>query len=116
MKKFTTVDEYIASFPPEIQNLLNQMRQTIRNAAPGAEEEIAYGIPGYKLNKKPLVYFSGFKTHIGFYATPTGHSEFAEELSKYKQGKGSVQFPIKEKLPLELVKRITEFRVKENTK
>lgn len=116
MKKFTTVDEYIASFPPEIQNLLNQMRQTIRNAAPGAEEEIAYGIPGYKLNKKPLVYFSGFKTHIGFYATPTGHSEFAEELSKYKQGKGSVQFPIKEKLPLDLVKRITEFRVKENSK
>jgi len=90
------------------------MRSTIRNAAPEAEESISYGMPAYKTYGKPLVYFAAFKNHIGFYATPSGHSTFAEELSKYKQGKGSVQFPVNQMLPLELVDRITRFRVKEN--
>lgn len=114
MNNYRTVDEYIASFPEDTRVLLAMMRETIRIAAPGAEESIAYGMPAYKTFKKPLVYFAGFKSHIGFYATPTGHSEFAKELSKYKQGKGSVQFPIDEPLPLELVSRIVKFRVKEN--
>ena len=90
----TSIDEYIADFPEEIQFLLNQVRSTIQQAAPDAEESIGYGMPAYKTHGKPLVYFAAFKNHIGFYATPTGHAEFATELSKYKQGKGSVQFPI----------------------
>lgn len=115
MINYKSVDEYIESFPENIRILLDQMRQTIRKSAPQAEESIAYGMPAYKTNKKPLVYFAGFKNHIGFYATPTGHAEFASELSKYKQGKGSVQFPIDEPLPLDLVSRVTRFRVKENS-
>ncbi len=115
MIKYKTVDEYISSFPGNIQSLLKMMRETIRKAAPGAEESIAYGMPAYKTNKRPLVYFAGFNSHIGFYATPTGHSEFSAELSRYKQGKGSVQFPIDEPLPLELVSMIVKFRVLENS-
>ena len=110
----TTVEDYIATFPVEIQQKLEQIRKTIREAAPEATELISYGMPGYKLNKKPLVYFAGYKSHIGFYATPSGHSEFSAELSKYKQGKGSVQFPLDEPLPIDLVKRITLFRANEN--
>ena len=72
-------------------------------------------MPAYKINGKPLVYFAGFKNHIGFYATPTGHAEFADELAKYKQGKGSVQFPLDKPIPYSLIKRIVLFRVKENS-
>jgi len=107
-------DEYILDFPDEVQAILNKIRSTIRQAAPDAEESIAYGMPAYKTYGKPLVYFAGFKNHIGFYATPTGHSEFAKELSKYKQGKGSVQFPIDQPMPLDLIFQIVEFRVLEN--
>ncbi|HLP71369.1 MAG TPA: DUF1801 domain-containing protein [Bacteroidales bacterium] len=114
-RNYGNVDEYIGSFPGTTRKLLEQMRKTIRAAAPEADESIAYGMPAYKLNKKPLVYFAGFDHHIGFYATPTGHAEFAAELSKYKQGKGSVQFPVDQPLPLDLVSRITKFRVKENS-
>lgn len=114
-RNYGNVDEYIGSFPGTTRKLLDQMRRTIRAAAPEADESIAYGMPAYKLNKKPLVYFAGFDHHIGFYATPTGHAEFAAELSKYKQGKGSVQFPVDQPLPLDLVSRITKFRVKENS-
>jgi uncharacterized protein YdhG (YjbR/CyaY superfamily) len=109
-----SVDEYIRTFPENVQELLVQMRSAIRKAAPDAEEGFGYGMPAYKLKGKPLVYFAGFSQHIGFYATPTGHSEFAAELSKYKQGKGSVQFPIDKPLPLELITNITKFRVAEN--
>ncbi len=108
------VDKYIAGFPENIQLLLSQMRKCIRKAAPEAVESIAYGMPAYKLNKKPLVYFAAYARHIGFYATPSGHQEFASELSVYKQGKGSVQFPIDEPLPSDLIRRIVAFRVKEN--
>lgn len=108
------VDEYIVAFPAEVQMLLEQIRATIKQAAPEAEEVISYGMPAYKLNGKPLVYFAAFKKHIGFYATPTGHKEFAAELSNYKQGKGSVQFPLDKPLPLDLIERITKFRVQKN--
>ena len=114
--KPTTVDEYIKSFPKPTQVLLKQVRAVIKENAPEAEELIGYGMPGYKLNKKPLVYFAGYEKHIGFYATPNGHEKFAKELSKYKQGKGSVQFPIEEPMPLALIKKIVVFRVKENLK
>lgn len=82
--------------------------------APNAVESISYGMPGYKLNGKPLVYFAGYKAHIGLYATPSGHSEFAQELSVYKQGKGSVQFPLNQPMPYELIKRIILFRINQN--
>ena len=111
--KAATVDAYIAAFPKSTQTLLKQVRKTIRDAAPEAVEGISYGMPGYKLNGKPLVYFGGYEHHIGFYATPSGHAEFDKALSKYKQGKGSVQFPIDEPMPLELIARIVKFRVKE---
>lgn len=114
MKKYSTVDEYIAKESQDLQQLLEIVRAAIRETAPEAEEHISYGMPAYKLNKKPLVYFAVFKHHIGFYATPTGHSAFAKELSRYKQGKGSVQFPIDQPLPVDLIKRIVAFRVQEN--
>jgi uncharacterized protein YdhG (YjbR/CyaY superfamily) len=108
---FNTVDAYIDSFPQEVQEKLRLMRRTIRQAAPDAEESISYGMPAYRLHGKPLVYFAAYAKHIGFYATPSGHQAFAEELSKYKQGKGSVQFPLDRPLPLDLVEQITRFRV-----
>jgi len=114
LKAPNSIDEYIADFPEEIQSLLNQIRSAIKQAAPDAEESIGYGMPAYKTHGKPLVYFAAFKNHIGFYATPTGHAEFAMELSKYKQGKGSVQFPIDQPMPLKLIAQIVEFRVIEN--
>lgn len=107
------VDEYIATFPPEVQEILEKVRATIKGAAPGAVECIAYAMPAYKLNG-PLVYFAGYKNHIGFYATPTGHEAFKKELSKYKEGKGSVQFPLDEPMPFKLIEKIVRFRVKEN--
>mgnify|MGYP000858883395 CR=1 FL=1 len=110
----STTDEYIASFPDDIQLILNKVRATIRQAAPDAEESIGYGMPAYKLKGRPLVYFAGYKGHIGFYATPSGHTEFAKELSKYKQGKGSVQFPLDQPMPYDLIAQIVEFRVVEN--
>jgi uncharacterized protein YdhG (YjbR/CyaY superfamily) len=107
-------ETYINSFPVEIQSRLNQIRSLILDLATDVDEQMAYGMPAYKTNKKPLVYFAAFKNHIGFYATPSGHSEFAEALSQYKQGKGSVQFPNDEPLPLELIEKIVKFRVDEN--
>jgi uncharacterized protein YdhG (YjbR/CyaY superfamily) len=110
MNKPTNIDEYIAGFPKEVQAILEQVRATIRKAAPDAEEAISYGIPTFRLNKTYLVYFAGFKNHIGFYATPTGHEAFQEELSGFKQGKGSVQFPLAQPMPLDLIVRIVQFR------
>ncbi len=115
-KKSITVSEYIRSFPKTTQILLKQVRSVIQQTAPEAEEMIGYGMPCYKLNKKPLVYFAGYANHIGFYATPNGHEKFAKELSIYKQGKGSVQFPIDKPMPLALIQKIVTFRVNENLK
>ena len=111
---FKTVEEYISTFPDEIQKLLSKIRETILENAPKATEHLAYGMPAYKINGKPLVYFGGFKNHIGFYATPTGHKKFADVLSKYKSGKGSVQFPFDEPIPYDLIVKIVQFRVTEN--
>jgi uncharacterized protein YdhG (YjbR/CyaY superfamily) len=112
---FKDIDEYISIQTPEVQILLEQMRQTIKKAAPQAEEVISYNMPAFKYHGM-LVYFAAYKNHIGFYATPTGHTEFKEELSVYKQGKGSVQFPLNNPLPLDLITRVITFRVKENLK
>lgn len=111
---FTTVEEYIQTFPKDLQPILEKVRETIIKNAPEAVESISYGMPAYKTYGKPLVYFAGYKKHIGFYATPTGHKEFANELSNYKQGKGSVQFPIDHPIPYWLIEHIVIFRVKEN--
>jgi uncharacterized protein YdhG (YjbR/CyaY superfamily) len=111
-----SIDKYISAFPEEVQKLLVKIRITILKSAPGATESISYGMPAYKIKGKPLVYFAAFKNHIGFYATPTGHKEFEKDLSVYKQGKGSVQFPLEKPVPFELIGRITRFRVEENLK
>lgn len=114
MQKPKDVDAYIAGFPDDVQDRLTRMRTAVLKAAPRAEEVISYGMPAYKYHGM-LVFFGAFKKHIGFYATPTGHKAFKKELSVYKQGKGSVQFPFNEPLPLALVSKIVKFRVKENT-
>ena len=108
-----TIDEYIAGFPPDVQEILQKIRQTIRKAAPGAEETISYQMPTFKL-KGNLVYFAGFKNHIGFYPVPTGIDKFKKELAAYKQGKGSIQFPLDQPIPYSLISKIVKFRVKEN--
>jgi uncharacterized protein YdhG (YjbR/CyaY superfamily) len=107
------MDEYIDSFPEDVQRILNELRQTIREVAPDAEETINYEIPTFTLNGN-LVHFAAFANHIGFYPTPSGMEAFKNELSGYKGSKGSVQFPIHEPLPLPLIRRIVEYRVKEN--
>lgn len=111
MKNFSTVDEYIRAQPTEHQPLLRQIRAIIREIAPDAAEGISYGMPGYKYLGKPLVYFMCAKKHIGFYPTPSGVEEFREELQGYQTSKGAIQFPHSQELPLELIKKIVEFRV-----
>lgn len=107
------IDEYIAGFPEDVQKSLQELRLTIRNAAPEAEETINYQMPTFTL-KGNLVHFAAYKNHIGFYPAPSGIETFKDELSVYKGAKGSVQFPINTPLPLELVEKIVKYRVKEN--
>jgi len=107
------IDEYIGMFPENIQKMLESMRETIRNAAPEAEETLNYQIPTFKLHGN-LVHFAAFEHHIGFYPAPSGIEAFRTELSVYNSAKGSVQFPIDRPLPLDLVGEIVRFRVKEN--
>lgn len=109
-------EKYIAQFPESVQDILNEIRQIILEEAPEVTEKIAYGMPGFYLNKKPLVYFAAYKNHIGFYATPTGHEEFKRELSVYKQGKGSVQFPLKDEITYQLIHKIVKFRKNKSQK
>ena len=111
--KFTTMDGYIASFPKEVQVVLEQIRKTIRKVAPGAVEAISYQIPTFKLNGSNLVHFAAWKEHIGFYATPSGNAAFKKELARYKVAKGSIQFPLDEPIPYDLVTKIVKFRVQE---
>lgn len=111
MTKITTVNEYLNQFTGEIRSRLDTMRSLIRTEAPDAVESFSYGLVGYKLRGKPLVYFGGFAHHIGFYATPNGHAAFADDFAKYKQGKGSVQFPLDQHLPIDLIRRVVRYRV-----
>ena len=108
-----TIDEYISGFPPDIQEILESIRAVIKEAAPDAAETISYQMPTFTL-KGNLVHFAAFKKHIGFYPIPTGIEAFKDELSAYVCGKGSVQFPLDKPMPLDLIRRIVEFRVKEN--
>jgi len=110
---YHTIDEYIAKFPAEVQVRLQAMRETIHAAAPLAQEKISYQMPTFHLNGN-LVHFAAHTNHIGFYPVPTGIEAFKQELSPYVQGKGSVQFPNDQPLPLDLVTRVVKFRVEEN--
>ena len=114
-EKFATIDEYIASFPGHIREIMVQVRKTIMDNAPDAVESISWGMPAFKTRGKPLVYFAGHKKHLGFYGTPIIHPEFAGALSAYKQGKGSVQFPYNKPVPYETIGRIVKFRISENS-
>lgn len=109
----TAVDEYIAAFPPEVRERLEQMRAIIHEAAPDAVETISYGIPTFDMNGRHLVHFGGFKSHVGFYPVPSAMEAFSEELAPYKKGKGSARFPLGQPLPEDLVRRIVEFRLAE---
>ena len=112
-KQPETIDEYIETFPKDVQIILQQMRQTVRKVAPEAEETISYQIPTFKLNGN-LVHFAAFKDHISFFPTSSARVAFKKELSKYKGGKGTIQFPIEEQIPYDLVKKIAIFRRKQN--
>jgi uncharacterized protein YdhG (YjbR/CyaY superfamily) len=111
-KKFETIDEYIETFPEDVQGILQELRQTIRAAAPQAKEAISYQMPTFKLNGN-LVHFAAYKKHIGFYPAPSGIEAFQEELAPYKASKGAVQFPIEQPIPHDLVSKIVQFRVAE---
>src|SRR5215207_1340702 len=113
-KKFQAVDEYIKTFPEDVQIILEKIRQTIRKVAPESAEAISYGIPTFKLKGRDLVYFAAWKNPIGFYPMPSAAKAFKKELSEYKQGKGSVQFPLDKPIPYDLVKKIVIFRIRES--
>ena len=112
--QYRTIDEYINTFPPDIQKILEKIRQTVREAAPEAIETISYQMPAFKLNGRNLIYFAAFKNHIGFYPIPSGIEAFKKELAPYIRGKGTLQFPLNKPVPYDLVKKIVVFRVKEN--
>ena len=114
-KTYHSIDEYISDFPKNVSVLLNNIRKCIQKSAPDATETISFNMPAFK-QKKILVYFAAFKNHIGFYALPSGNEAFQVALSKYKTGKGSIQFPLKEEIPYDLIQKIVEFRVKEMAK
>jgi len=113
-KKVENIDDYISDFPVETQKYLNEMRELIRKLAPDSVESISYAIPTFSLNGKYLVYFAGFKNHIGLYPTPVGMEAFKEELSNYKTGKGSVQFPLNKPLPIALITKIVKYQIEQN--
>ena len=112
-KEYTPIDEYISTFPKNVQATLEALRQAIKEAAPNAEEAISYQMPAFRLNGV-LVYFAAFKNHIGFYPTSSGVAEFKKELSQYEVSKGTIRFPLDKPIPLDLIKKIVKYRVKEN--
>lgn len=108
-----TIDEYIRAFPKDIQDVMQQIRNAIREEAPEAVETISYQMPTFKLNGKNLVHFAAWKSHIGFYPTPSGTEAFKKEISHYHAAKGSIQFPLSEPMPMKLIRDIVRFRVKD---
>lgn len=113
-EKPSNIDDYIAGFPEDVQKVMQQIRTAIKEVVPHAEEKISYGMPAFNTHGRYLVYFGGFKKHIGFYPTPSGTDTFAKDLEDYKTGRGSVQFPLDRPMPLDLIKRIVAYREKEN--
>jgi uncharacterized protein YdhG (YjbR/CyaY superfamily) len=112
--KANNIDDYIAGFPEETQKILEQLRTTIRKAIPNGEETISYAIPAFTRKGRYVIYFAGYKNHVSVYPAPRGNEAFKKELSAYKGGKGTVQFPLDKPLPLKLITRIVKFRITEN--
>lgn len=112
-KKYKSVEGYISDFPKELQDRMERVSKAIKSVAPKSSEAISYGIPVFKLEKTHLIYFAAFKNHLSIYPAPRGTEEFGEELTKYKGGKGTVQFPNDKPLPIGLIKRIVKFRIKD---
>ena len=113
---FKSMDEYIGTFPEDVQKILEELRTTIKTAAPDAEETISYNIPTFKLNGKYLIYFAGWKSHISIYPIPTGSEAFNKQVAKYAEGKGTLKFPIDKPLPLKLITKIVKLKLAENQK
>jgi uncharacterized protein YdhG (YjbR/CyaY superfamily) len=113
---FHSIDEYISSFPENVQKIMKQLRKTIKAAAPEAEEKISYNMPTFTLNGKYLVYFAGWKNHIAFYGAPKGNPDFKEDLSAYESGAGTLQFPYDKPIPYNSITKIVKFRAAENLK
>ncbi|HEX6270987.1 MAG TPA: DUF1801 domain-containing protein [Anaerolineales bacterium] len=114
--KFSSIDEYIATFPDEVQRIMQKLREAIKTAAPEIGEKISYNMPTFTLNGKYLVYFAGWKNHIAFYGAPRGDADFKEDLSSYESGAGTLQFPYNKPLPFDLITEIVKYRVEENLK
>jgi uncharacterized protein YdhG (YjbR/CyaY superfamily) len=115
-KSFSSIDEYIATFPDDTQKLLEEVRSTIKAAAPKAEEKISYDIPTYTLNGKKLIYFAGWKNHISIYPIPTGDDTFNQKISRYISGRGTVKFPIAEPIPFQLITQMVKLRMSDAVK
>jgi len=115
MTKPVNIDQYISAFPEEAIKRMQELRELIHKLAPDVVESISYSMPALKLNNRALVYFAGYKYHIGLYPTPSGVEEFQQEFSKYKTGKGSIQFPLDQAMPWDLITRIVKFRIKETS-
>lgn len=113
---FKSVDEYIGTFPEDIQKILEELRGTIKAAAPEAEETISYNIPTFKMNGRYLIYFAGWKNHISLYPIPVGSETFNKQIAKYVEGKGTLKFPINKPLPLKLINKIVKLKLAENQK
>jgi len=111
---FASMDEYIGTFPKDVQNILEEVRRTIKAAAPKAEEKISYNMPTFMLNGKYLIYFAGWKHHISLYPVPVGSDAFNKEVSKYAAGKGTLQFPLDKPLPLKLITKIVKLRIEDD--
>ncbi|MFC5530953.1 iron chaperone [Cohnella yongneupensis] len=111
--EFTSTDEYIATFSPDVQHILQRVREAIKEAAPDATEKISYQMPAFALHGN-LVYFAAYKNHIGFYPASTGLNAFQEEIAPYRSGKGTLQFPIAQPIPFDLIKKIVSYRVAQN--
>ena len=108
-----TIDEYISTFPEDIQVILQEIRKTIREGAPEAEEAMGYGVPAFRLKGEYLAYFAAFKKHVGFYPMPSAIKKFEKELSGYETSEGTIKFPLDKPIPFALIKKIVQFRVKE---
>jgi uncharacterized protein YdhG (YjbR/CyaY superfamily) len=113
---YTSIDEYISSFPENVQEIMKQLRKTIKAAAPKAGEKISYNMPTFTLNGKYLVYFAGWKNHIAFYGAPRGNPDFKDDLSAFESGAGTLQFPYDQPMPYPLITKIVKFRAAENLK
>jgi uncharacterized protein YdhG (YjbR/CyaY superfamily) len=113
--KAKNIDDYLKNFPATTKKMLQQIRTTVKRITPGAEEVISYSIPAFKLNKKILVYFAGWKDHVSMYPVPRANQTLQKEISRYQTGKGTLQFPLDKPLPLKFISKIVKLRVKENS-